>query len=666
MVFKQGFTIIRVYYSRGTWNTTYLFNRKCKKMAALKVNAVEGLEKLLTCSICLNILTSPRTLPCTHSYCEQCLVQKVKTIQQNGTDGILCPLCRTFFKKGEHLQLYILRELLEFYSLLNKPQSKTCHLCEEGTETAAVWICVNCKIYLCKACQKKHKKTPNSITHTYRPCDVETTLDINCYCEKHPDHVIDLYCVHCDKCICLKCKVTDHEGHKSETIAAGIERLTPVMNKKLDSVLKHVEELKHEEKCLQNGTSVVKTKTKEVKEEYKKSKDALISCIEKQYKAIVQTLDRYEKDNLKQIEVACEKTQAQKEVKQNIADLCKTTLATASGCSLLKGLTEGLMQKVSEEERKPVVHAEVKLKHRVFKKNPDVGERLTFLKEPSILNDFKVLFPWKVRELNVRFDEIMSQVGECVDRVHLKGNPYRLCVVDSNIWIPGDTDEVDYEVLNISTKTLTEMKCDTLDTVKSLCQTHTGHVIAACDNGLFAVNTQGELQYELSGGSFTDVCTNGEKVLAVQYRTYNVEVYTLTSNKWSKEAEFPLEDGQDATKTLHVDRNNVYVCYYETNTIYKYSLQGEFLEEYGGSEGNALGQFYVPYVSGTDSEQALIVNDWLNHRVQVRSRQGDWKQYTLEGVTRITDVIIVAEFLFVLHGKTNSMKLLFYKIITQQ
>ena len=634
-------------------------------MAASNVDAVERLEKLLTCSICLDILTTPKTLPCTHSYCEKCLVQNVNTVRQNGTDGILCPLCRAFFKKGEYLQLYILRELLEFYNLLNKPQSKTCHLCEEGTETAAVWTCVNCKIYLCEACQKRHKRTPNSITHTYRPCDVETTLDINCYCEKHPDHVIDLYCVHCDKCICLKCKVTDHDGHRSETIAAGIERLTPVMKKKLDSVLKNVEELKYEEKCLQNEISVVKTKTKEVKEEYKKSKDALISSIEKQYEAIVQTLDRCEQYNLKQIEVAREKTQSQKEVKQNIADICKTTLATASGCSLLKGLTEGLMQKVSEEERKPVVHAEVKLKHPVFEKNPGVGERLTFLKEPSVLNHFRIFFSGKVRELNVRFDEIMSQVGECVHTVDLKGNPYRLCVVDSDVWIPSFTGAVDYEVFNISTKTLTAMKCDTLDTVNSLCQTHTGHVIAACDNGLFTLNTQGELQYKLSGGCFTDVCTNGEKILAVQYYTNNVDVYTLTSNKWSKETEFHLKHREEAIKTLHVEKNNVYVSYGRTHTIYKYSLQGEFLEEYGGSEGNALGQFYRPHVSGTDSEQALIVCDRFNNRVQVRSRQGDWKQYTLEGVTYIKDVIIVGEFLFVLHETTVSTNLSLFKIITR-
>ena len=635
-------------------------------MAASKADPVEGLQKILTCSICLDILSSPKTLPCTHSYCEQCLVQNVKIIQQRGQEGILCPQCRAFFKNGEYLPLYVLRELLEFYSLLNKPQSKHCQLCDEGTEIAAVWTCVNCKTDLCEECQRRHKRTPNCKAHTYRPCDVETTLDINCHCEAHPDHVIDLYCVDCDKCICLKCTVTGHDSHKSEIIAAGIERLTPVMNKKLESVLKDIEELKYEETCLQNQIPVIKTKTKAVKVKYRRFKDALISCIEKQYQAIVQTLDEYEQDNLKLIEVACQNNKAQKVVKQNIADICKTTLATDTGCSLLKGLMKGLMQKVSEQERKPVVHTEVQLKHPVYEKNRNIVNTQRFLKRPSVTSDFKVFFPWKVRGLSVTFNEVMSQIGECIHEIRLQGNPYRLCVVDNNIWIPSGTNTGDYEVFNISTKTLTQRKCATVQYVRSFCQTHTGHVIAACSNGLFTLNIWGELQYKLSDGRFTDVCTNGEKILAVQYDTCEVQVYTLTSNRWSKETEFPLKDRNCARKTLLVLSDFVYVSYGNTNIICKYSLEGKFLEKYGGSNGKALGQFNEPCLSGTGSEQALIVCDCYNSRVQVRSKQGDWKQYTLEGVRWIKDVITAGEFLFVLHVMFRSTGLSVYKIITHQ
>ena len=106
----------------------------------------------------------------------------------------------------------------------------------------------------------------------------------------------------------------------------------------------------------------------------------------------------------------------------------------------------------------------------------------------------------------------------------------------------------------------------------------------------------------------------------------------------------------------------MYVSYRGTHSICKYSLRGEFLEEYGGSKGSALGQFNGTLVSGTDSERALIVCDCYNNRVQVKSREGEWKQYNLNGVSRIADVVIVGKYLFVLHGQWKKQQLSMYHI----
>ena len=328
-------------------------------------------------------------------------------------------------------------------------------------------------------------------------------------------------------------------------------------------------------------------------------------------------------------------------------------------CAFGKDILRSPNTQVNEEGMTLSVHTELKRKLPVFE-DPDIVKRQKLLKESSVLNDLKSLL--KGRELSVSFNEIMSQVGKCVDTVRLQGNPYRLSVVESDIWIPSNANTGDYEVFNISTKTLTPRRCDTLQGVMSFCHTYTGHVMAACGNGLFTLNRQGELQCKLSDGLFTDVCTNGEKILAVQYETCEVQVYTLTSNRWSKETEFLLKGRNNVLKTLHVVGDSVYVSYGDANTIYKYSLHGEFLEEYGGHEGKALGQFSVPFVSGTDSEQALIVCDCYNNRIQVRSKQGAWMQYTLKEVTSIADVVIVGEFLFVLE---EDKKLSVYNIISQ-
>jgi len=49
----------------------------------------EELDKALECTMCLNFLCSPRTLPCGHSFCEQCILSWLRTGQR------ICPLCRS-------------------------------------------------------------------------------------------------------------------------------------------------------------------------------------------------------------------------------------------------------------------------------------------------------------------------------------------------------------------------------------------------------------------------------------------------------------------------------------------------------------------------------------------------------------------------------------------
>ena len=73
-------------------------------------------------------------------------------------------------------------------------------------------------------------------------------------------------------------------------------------------------------------------------------------------------------------------------------------------------------------------------------------------------------------------------------------------------------------------------------------------MIAACDNGLLALDTGGSFKYKLSDDSFTDVCTNGEKIFAIKNRICEVQVYGLIKKQWMMETEFPVKDEISATK----------------------------------------------------------------------------------------------------------------------
>ena len=46
----------------------------------------------LTCAICLEVYRDPRTLPCQHSFCRECLEQSVGSSEDKST--LVCPVCR--------------------------------------------------------------------------------------------------------------------------------------------------------------------------------------------------------------------------------------------------------------------------------------------------------------------------------------------------------------------------------------------------------------------------------------------------------------------------------------------------------------------------------------------------------------------------------------------
>lgn len=55
----------------------------------------KGLSDLTKCTICIDVFSDPRILPCVHTFCLKCLLNCM-TDRQPG-DDMPCPLCRTLF-----------------------------------------------------------------------------------------------------------------------------------------------------------------------------------------------------------------------------------------------------------------------------------------------------------------------------------------------------------------------------------------------------------------------------------------------------------------------------------------------------------------------------------------------------------------------------------------
>lgn len=84
-----------------------LFSRSlyCASSGEMASSGSEKLEEKLICCICLEMFTTPVTVPCGHSFCEKCINSHWDKEEQglNGQKSCTCPECRKCFPERPKL-----------------------------------------------------------------------------------------------------------------------------------------------------------------------------------------------------------------------------------------------------------------------------------------------------------------------------------------------------------------------------------------------------------------------------------------------------------------------------------------------------------------------------------------------------------------------------------
>ena len=220
-------------------------------MAALESGDFSSLstmlsEDFLCCHICFEPYNSPKMLPCLHTYCSKCLQDYVKTKYAEGT--FPCPTCQSKIvlpPSGidglkNNFFLTNLQEAVSSVSLKEtSPKGvRFCDNCDDSTTHACEW-CSECETYLCSGCKTAHSRMKATKLHTTitveealkNPPKKAVPKKTPTYCEKHPAEEIKLYCLQCDQPLCITCKITIHDGHKSAEVSTAAEQQREVLRK---------------------------------------------------------------------------------------------------------------------------------------------------------------------------------------------------------------------------------------------------------------------------------------------------------------------------------------------------------------------------------------------------------------------------------------------------
>lgn len=285
--------------------------------------AVEFSERMFSCSICLEILKDPVTIPCGHNYCISCLGACWDGQEKDQS----CPQCRESFSTKPALvkntMLAALVEELKRSTLLShgeggdvqsyaQPEEVPCDVCI-GRRLKASKSCLQCLASYCDLhLQPHHDAAPLKKHKLVEP--LKTLQNNIC-----PDHneIRKLYCRKDKQCICHICSWDKHRHHHIVYISAERSEREKEIEPSRKKIQKMVQEKSKELVELQREEEAIKKSADEAGKQSDVVFDELVSLLEKRRK------DLKLKIKLKENEELCGVAALQQKLQKEISKLQK-------------------------------------------------------------------------------------------------------------------------------------------------------------------------------------------------------------------------------------------------------------------------------------------------------------------------------------------------------
>jgi len=267
---------------------------------ARRTSADEELDVMTECSICTEVFTDPRVLPCIHTFCLKCLLNYGN--DRRPGDSMPCPVCSEQFtipydglsgmqKNFEKEKLLHVRKLLAEHEAQHIP-------CE-----------------------------------TQRFSSTETQRNM---CEEHKDKQIVVFCRDCKVAICVKCVITSHKTHDCldiEKVSEDLRKLILSDNHKTNEAWKKTEELRqHIEKEKDDVIKHLAVVEREINTEA----DKLIAAIQSDKLNLLSEVESIKLKRVKQLETVKQELERHMTGLESFKRYSETLLSSGTACDLTR------------------------------------------------------------------------------------------------------------------------------------------------------------------------------------------------------------------------------------------------------------------------------------------------------------------------------------------
>ncbi|XP_030609065.1 tripartite motif-containing protein 16-like [Archocentrus centrarchus] len=278
-------------------------------------------RETFTCSICLDLLKDPVTIPCGHSYCMNCI--KSFWDEEEEKKGIhSCPQCRKTFTPRPVLEkntiLAVLVEELKKTGLQAAPadhcyagpEDVACDVCT-GRKLKATKSCLSCPASYCEKHLQPHYDAAPLKKHKLVAPSKKLQENI---CSRH-DEVMKIFCRTDQQSICYLCTMDEHQGH--ETVPAAAERTEKQKELKVRqlNIQQRIQDREKDVKLLQQEVEAINGSADKAVEDSEKMLTELIRLIQKRSSDVKQQVRSQQETEVSRVK------ELQEKLEQEIAEL---------------------------------------------------------------------------------------------------------------------------------------------------------------------------------------------------------------------------------------------------------------------------------------------------------------------------------------------------------
>ncbi|XP_067462878.1 tripartite motif-containing protein 16-like [Thunnus thynnus] len=286
-------------------------------------------RETFSCSICLDLLKDPVTIPCGHSYCMSCI--KGFWDEEDEKKIYSCPQCRqTFTPRPVLMKNTMLAALVEQLKKTGLqaapadhcyagPEDVTCDVCT-GRKMKALKSCLVCLISYCEKHLQLHIECAAFKNH--KLVDPSKKLQEN-ICSRH-DEVMKMFCRTDQQSICYLCSVDEHKGH--DTVSAAAERTERQRELEVSrqNIQQRIQDREKDVKLLQQEVEAVSRSADKAVEDSEKIFTELISLIQKRSYDVKQQIRSQQETEVSRVKELQEKLEQEiTELKRKDAELKK-------------------------------------------------------------------------------------------------------------------------------------------------------------------------------------------------------------------------------------------------------------------------------------------------------------------------------------------------------